>query len=249
MAWRGEHQSAMSWHGLVTRAPRETRDEPWALLVGGGEWCSLMAAADHRPWQHHLAKPATLSLTEELHELRACRRSNTPCACIQRSADYASATLHFLGGGGMVRINDAWMTEEGSSIELAAGDVLELVCVHHPTVRHSSGWYTTTCHERDPKTSDLVSLVWRFVPQLSCIPMLSPTEDAKHFFIPCLPIEAEYMAASGDEQMPSRTRGSKKPRLAAVTIKLRTMDSLRIEAPKPPLLLLEDTLDYSWLAT
>ena len=144
----------------------------------------------------------------------------------------------------MVRINDAWMTEEGSSVELAAGDVLELVCVQHPTVRHASGWYTTTCHERDPGTSDLVSLVWRFVPQLSCIPMLSPTEEAKPFFIPCLPVAAECLP-DGEEELPSRTRANN-PRFAAVTVKLRTMADLRTEARKPPLLLLDDTLDYSW---
>jgi len=254
----------MAWHGLVTRAPRETRDGVWALLVGGEEWgrCSPSALNHRRSWQQNLAKPTTLNLTEAVHELRACKRTKTPCASIERNTDHKSATLRIHGSGGMVRVNDAWLTEEGCAVEIVLGDVIELVCVQHPTVRQSSGWYTTTCHERDRSGANLVSLVWRFVPQHSCIPMLSPTEEAKNFFFPRLPL-TEAVITCGDEQQqvhpcsrsPARRAASpsspsphlsKRPRFTAITVKLSTMDDLRrVESSTPhPLPAVMD--DWTW---
>lgn len=80
----------------------------------------------------------------------------------------------------MVRVNDSWITEEGDSVELLAGDVVELVCLQHPTVRQDSGWYAATCSES--RKGRLVAQMWRFVPQSACVGMLSPSEQAKSFF-------------------------------------------------------------------
>lgn len=196
-----ENHPTIMWNGLVTRAHQPWIGGPWARLVGGEEWgrCSPATFRQQRQtWQQHLAKPATVILTGDVHNLRACRKTKAPCATIERNADNCSATIHFHGGGGMLRVNENWIVDEGESVVIAAGDVVELACSQHPTVRQPSGWYAATCHEHDHSGS-LVSQTWRFVPQSSCIPMLSPTEAAKHFFLPRVsPTEANAFA----EQQP-----------------------------------------------
>ena len=239
-----ENQPTLHWQGLISRE----QGEPWALLVGGEQWGrrSPSTFQQNRPsWQQHLAKPATLRLTGGAHQLRACRRAKSACATIERNADHISATLHVHGAGGMLRVNDAWITEEdGQSLEIVAGDVIELVCVQHPTVRQPSGWYTPNCHERDRSGANLVSLTWRFVPQRSCIPMLSPTEDAKRFFPPRLPLQEATLTGDDDVLLPSPTAcaddvaspapPSKRLKWSAVVLRMSSLPELRRASPSPP---------------
>jgi len=80
----------------------------------------------------------------------------------------------------MVRVNDQWIQEEGEVIDLCAGDLIELICLEHPTMRVPNGWYTAVCAER--RGGSPVVQTWRFVPEEQSFRMLSPSDEAKSFF-------------------------------------------------------------------
>lgn len=170
------------WRGLLREPKRRQQLADWGMLVGGMNWgrCSPSVLSPHQPtWQQHLGPPTTMHLFAEEHALRACRRTTACCATIRRSPNDAQAQLLFHGGGGMVRVNDRWVEEEGECVEIVAGDAIELVCLEHPTIRHH-GWYTACCAER--RGGNLVSQTWRFVPTDDSFRMLSPSEEVKSFF-------------------------------------------------------------------
>lgn len=166
----------LRWDGLVQRdaSDEDSGKSPWAVLVGGLGPGPSSPRKIQPAGPEHLRAPESMSLYARSHRLRACRRTSSPCATIcQSDADSSTAELHFHGGCGMLRVNDQWIQEEGSVIEVAVGDVIELLCVEHHAL------HTTPC--ADPRSSPAAQ-VWRFIPQDECVPMLSPTGEAKSFF-------------------------------------------------------------------
>jgi len=79
----------------------------------------------------------------------------------------------------MVRVNDCWVENDGDTVELVAGDLIELTCIDHAAVRHH-GWYTAQCSEY--RGDNVVFQAWRYVPQDGCLRMLAPNDEAKSFF-------------------------------------------------------------------
>jgi hypothetical protein len=104
------------------------------------------------------------------------------------------------------------------------------------------------------------SLAWRFVPQRSCIPMLSPTEDAKRFFPPRLPLQEATLTGDDDVLLPSPTAcaddvaspapPSKRLKWSAVVLRMSSLPELRRASPSPPQLtpmpLPVDVEDFTW---
>jgi len=156
----------------------------WAVLVGGMNWGrgSPSVLQEHSAaWHNLVGAPATMKLCDDSHCLRVCRRMTKACATIRRRFDHSvSAQLIFHGGGGMVRVNDHWIQEEGEVVDLCAGDLIELICLEHPPMRVPNGWYTAVCAER--RGGHPVAQTWRFVPEEDSFRMLSPCEEVKSFF-------------------------------------------------------------------
>lgn len=221
----GSENSDIVWDGLISADA--TNELPWALLTGGGS--SAWGRQSPHAMPHHssllqsssFAAPATLRLCAEECALRACRMTTSACARISLADDGRSAKLTALGSAGLVRVNDQWI-EEGECVDVVAGDSIELSCVEHAPMRTTSGLYLPACCERRGSKKDRPTVAfqaWRFVPQDQSLKMLSPTEDAKHFFpcMACAPEEYEQPllqteSANSSDAESEEAHAAKRPR-------------------------------------